>query len=541
MAFLQAGSRLRSSEVHSNDFNKYRSSAVTEAGKIFELRKRIHKSLEKYDFVMKEYSNKIDLFLCLFFLWNSLANLYLYLSPSFQNEVVVLSPEQQRLLKIDPKDKSFVVKKQLIEQPQTPTSRGPPSWPKRRQPSRTTSSGTLVQDTTPERCSSSYSPGLVADGRGLGSHMSQSPTTKVLNRSFETTPTRGTVKKASSSSSSILGLHHSPGRSPGRSPVNPEDQITDADSLSRYLKTQEEKDAITRRAQFEGSWSTSFWNYGRGALDFLPSFGIYQLATRSPQSSGQNSDDVNQVFEYETMRRQLNIGKAELDFWTENLRKWIAETILEKLIAEIKTINDSLAQNGITELKIGSVSVNSLRNVALTKSHLVPSLKSVIPYLDITANQEYLIKRLDDLSTGGCLRLYKWDSGGLHKGKNWDQELPTDAQIIAHLFCTYMDTHLPSNPRYQDGNSFSGLHFLKPPSKPSDRRSDLCILHTRTHPPHFKVVEAEETHDIPRGRHNLFMAISVFLYLVKTKNHGMLERVNLGPSGLNILWILNKR
>lgn len=38
-------------------------------------------------------------------------------------------------------------------------------------------------------------------------------------------------------------------------------------------------------------------------------------------------------------------------------------------------------------------------------------------------------------------------------------------QIVAHLFCTYMDTHLPSNPRYQQG--FTGLHFLKPPCKQS--------------------------------------------------------------------------
>lgn len=40
------------------------------------------------------------------------------------------------------------------------------------------------------------------------------------------------------------------------------------------------------------------------------------------------------------------------------------------------------------------VSVNILRNVATTKSQLAPTLPSVIPYLDVTSNQEYLIKRL---------------------------------------------------------------------------------------------------------------------------------------------------
>ena len=43
------------------------------------------------------------------------------------------------------------------------------------------------------------------------------------------------------------------------------------------------------------------------------------------------------------------------------------------------------------------VSINSLRNVALTKSQHVPSLNSVIPYLDVTTNQEYLINRIEGL------------------------------------------------------------------------------------------------------------------------------------------------
>jgi len=35
-----------------------------------------------------------------------------------------------------------------------------------------------------------------------------------------------------------------------------------------------------------------------------------------------------------------------------------------------------------------------------------------------------------------------------------------------HLFCTYLDTNLPSNSRFADGKSFTGLHFIKTPAKP---------------------------------------------------------------------------
>ena len=34
-----------------------------------------------------------------------------------------------------------------------------------------------------------------------------------------------------------------------------------------------------------------------------------------------------------------------------------------------------------------------------------------------------------ELQTGGCLRLYRWDSGGSYKGKAWNSDLPTDAQV----------------------------------------------------------------------------------------------------------------
>lgn len=57
--------------------------------------------------------------------------------------------------------------------------------------------------------------------------------------------------------------------------------------------------------------------------------------------------------------------------------------------------------------------------------------------------------------------VYRWKSGSHYRGRNWDQDLPTDAQIVMHVFCTYMDSRLPTDARFQDGRSFTGLYFLK--------------------------------------------------------------------------------
>ncbi|CAB4013919.1 transmembrane 209-like, partial [Paramuricea clavata] len=55
------------------------------------------------------------------------------------------------------------------------------------------------------------------------------------------------------------------------------------------------------------------------------------------------------------------------------------------------------------------------------------------------------------------------------------------------------------------------------------------------------VITGDDVYDVGKGRNNLFHSIILFLLMVMRKQHGMLGRVNLGPSGVNILGIFNKR
>ena len=74
-------------------------------------------------------------------------------------------------------------------------------------------------------------------------------------------------------------------------------------------------------------------------------------------------------------------------------------------------------------------STSTLQALLATKGQHLPSLSTVIPYLGVFTNQEYLATRLKELSTGGCLRLFRWDSGGNYKGKPWNSDLPTDTEV----------------------------------------------------------------------------------------------------------------
>ena len=35
-----------------------------------------------------------------------------------------------------------------------------------------------------------------------------------------------------------------------------------------------------------------------------------------------------------------------------------------------------------------------------------------------------------------------------------------------HVLCTYLDAHLPPDPKYPDNKTFTAQHFVKTPDKP---------------------------------------------------------------------------
>jgi len=61
------------------------------------------------------------------------------------------------------------------------------------------------------------------------------------------------------------------------------------------------------------------------------------------------------------------------------------------------------------------------------------------------------------LAAGGYMSEYRWDKGGKTKGREWAEDLPTDSAVVMHIFCVYMDVHLPPHPRYVEntGSEFA--------------------------------------------------------------------------------------
>lgn len=129
---------------------------------------------------------------------------------------------------------------------------------------------------------------------------------------------------------------------------------------------------------------------------------------------------------------RLNVDIVTLTQWNENLRKWISQTILERLVNEFDTVNESLERHGLPDIKIGAVGLERLRKTAQIShvANFIPSLSSLIPFLEATPNQDYLEKRIRQLARGGCMSEFKWNGGSSYNGKEWDESLPTDSAVV---------------------------------------------------------------------------------------------------------------
>lgn len=325
--------------------------------------------------------------------------------------------------------------------------------------------------------------------------------------------------------------------------------MEDLKSLERFLRSEEEKSHRSQLGSPESvspSHSPTFWNYNRSVGDYAQSLRkfLYQPACRSQAPSAHKDEtDLGSKQAAEEVWARITTSRAvvdRIDSWTAKLRNWISDTILVPLAKEIDSVNGQLRRMGCPELQIGEASISSLKQAAVMKASLIPTLTSIVQYLDITPNQEYLVDRIRELSHSGCMSSFRWNGGGDLKNRKWDTDLPTDCAILMHVFCTYLDSRLPPHPKYPDGKTFTSQHFSHTPDKPDVTKENLfCIHQSSTTPPHYQLIYQGHFYSLPKGRNNLFHTILMFLYVIKTKESGMLGRVNLGLSGVNILWIFD--
>ncbi|KHJ46813.1 clathrin adaptor complex small chain [Trichuris suis] len=219
------------------------------------------------------------------------------------------------------------------------------------------------------------------------------------------------------------------------------------------------------------------------------------------------------------------LSEERLAVYAERLRLWIFVTILQPLVEEMDRINQIFVELSRPDVKVGVSPVTTLQSMLIAKSEQLSTLAPLIRYLEISTNQEYLVERLRSLAKDSAIAEYKWNAGGRFGQKPWDEHLPTDTEILFHLFCTFLDNQLPISPLCLDGRTFSAEHVAKAPNVPCTGPSTLCIYQAAVNPPHFQLIHGNEWHDVGKGKKNFLYTIILFLQALKLHRGAFLDQM----------------
>eukprot|EP00092_Neocalanus_flemingeri_P009246 GFUD01009951.1.p1 GENE.GFUD01009951.1~~GFUD01009951.1.p1 ORF type:complete len:540 (+),score=208.25 GFUD01009951.1:58-1677(+) len=458
-------------------------------------------------------------------LTSSLSSLWSYISPLHSSSPLALTAEQFRLLRLHPSSPGFTkspeVKTPVYPNPFTPLP------------------GPLV------------SP--------LSSPPSQSPTSPTgsntpVNMSRHSWHSNSPSSPCTPPTSTNLRSPHFP-----RVPSSP---LTDTSQLASYLSSYSQWEASQSMlaepdTASQASQSTLFWQgtgltHSNSKLDFSPASNsprpLYQLSSPLPPSLTQDKDTSKDTTKDQTnskvLSHRLGIDPMELVSWNENLRVWLTQTLLRPLVSEVDRVNSTLPRLGVADCSVGTVPLDRLRKVATLPQVMssLPSLPTLLPYLSVSTDQTYLVARLRDLAKTGAMSKYKWSSGG----DGWTDRLPSDSELVLHCIATYMDSRLLTSTATRMGEGgetitpFTGVHFFKHGEKVrKEDKESLALVQLGRSPTHYVVQVGGRQLDVGGGRNNMVHSLLLFLHTVKGERGGMLGRVNLGLSGLNILWVLD--
>lgn len=330
--------------------------------------------------------------------------------------------------------------------------------------------------------------------------------------------------------------------------------ITDEKGLQHYLSqvSKIKEFGMTEPHEVSSSFNqgsmNSFWNYCNSAANLLKT-SLYQLApSNNPSSQNKQSNKEEGVSDMDGNSDLIKkISSEKLSHYVANLRRWMSITILHRLESEIKKIDSAFKNRGFSDMQIGSVGLERLKKTVDNQqfvTHYVPMLPLIVPFLEISTNQEYVVQRIKDLAKGTCIADYRWNCGSSHQGQRWDEHLPTDAAILFHLFCTYLDSQLMPLPQ-PGGRSFFNRYVIIGDKKTVKEtvanvtnKSRCAMLCTNLLNPKFNFISDKEIHNCVYDRNNLFYVIIQFLIFMKQNHEGLLEGVNLGKSGINIMCVI---
>lgn len=237
--------------------------------------------------------------------------------------------------------------------------------------------------------------------------------------------------------------------------------------------------------------------------------------------------------------------EESFDMMEKKLRKWISSTILSPLNQDISLIEKSLPPSSAgTSLTISSLEGffgASLQHLSESREKLV-NISSILnshPQLTVFHSAlERFFCAAKELAAGEALELFGWNKFIFPEG-----DKISHSELIMALFCVYLDFQMPGEDKatISTGPFSRGFFLAQSQSYPNalmhhhESLRFTGIRQTSFKPPHFDVLHKGQLYECLDGPSNVFMAILVFLSLVKREFNGYVGLLNLNGASMHHL------
>ncbi|XP_002132230.2 transmembrane protein 209-like [Drosophila pseudoobscura] len=343
-------------------------------------------------------------------------------------------------------------------------------------------------------------------------------------------------------------LGRTPQRQSGCAEAPPDDCLTDVRRLPALMKSARRHRRSSEIADGPSAQPTSpgnaFWRCCNNQS--IEPRTIYQLAPPPSPACAENAPTTFEEFssfQFKDSSSEVigRIATDKLPQYVANLRHWISTTVLQRLVSEIDNVDKGFRQRGLCDMKIGAVGLERLRVAA----ECAPTLPTLLLFLEGFSNQEYLVQRIRDLSQGSRLANF-----GRHDPEP-ASNLPSDAAIVFHLFCAYLDSQLMLTHQPRGGwRPFRHYYVLVRDDRRSLAAKDLALaVHNQAQcailcsgsplDPKFNFISGRELHSCAYDRNHLFCVILQFLLYMRQRQGSSLEGVSLGKGGINIMCVID--
>eukprot|EP00954_Amorphochlora_amoebiformis_P002413 189711-Amorphochlora_amoeboformis.AAC.1 len=234
--------------------------------------------------------------------------------------------------------------------------------------------------------------------------------------------------------------------------------------------------------------------------------------------------------------RKIRVSDNDTNIWAQNMKRWISDTILKDLLRKFAE-SDRAFEMAAEKLKHDTTLNSSERVIVRTPSkfreamlrnrrneRVVQKRLRLDRYLNCGgASKDYVLERLRKIGRSLSTNTYNWKGGG----ESWKTGMPTDAKIIMHCFIVWMGDSV---------RSFQNSCYI--PKGTSDRKQESkypAIKECYTSPSYYCVQTNDRNNPllmVDPGRENVFKCIALFLFLIKTRYHGLLLSMELNSRAL---------